>query len=216
MGTVLAMKRAIRTAGLILAATVTLSGCGALDALRQGGAPADPRVGLTRAALQEYGRPVLYVRLPRSGTAALLDPVGRNGDVVTWQAPGRISLSLDSGVLTATRGMGADLMSAELGDTRKMLVGTPAASGYARLYGHLDGEHRPVFKSFLCRPVERTLVTITLVGQSHRVTRIAEACTSPDMTVINSYWRGSDGMIWKSRQWVSPDIGYVETERLNR
>lgn len=209
------MRRLLQISASLLLGGM-LSGCGTIEALRQSGPAPDLKAGLTRAALEEAGEPVLHVALPNRGAAALLSRVGRNGNVQTWQTPDKISLSFDEGVLTATRGLGSDLMSAQIAETRRMLAGAGSTGPYPRLHGYLDGEHRHRFKSYLCRRDSAHRETITLVGATHEVIRITETCTAPDVAFTNRYWRGLDGVIWKSRQWVGAETGYVETELLKR
>lgn len=215
MGAVLAMNAVLRIAVLLLAAAM-LAGCGTLGARSKTGPAPDPRAGLTRAALDAAGKPVLYVALPKRNAASLLGLMGRNGTVLTWQTPDNISLAFDEGVLTATRGLGFDLMSAETTQTRRMLAGAAMRDAYPRLHGYLDGEHRHRFKSYLCRRAEARHETLTLVGATREVTRITETCTAPGVEFTNLYWRGADGVIWKSRQWAGHETGLVETELLRR
>lgn len=234
MGAVLAMTARVRIkragtgqawaerAGIVAAlagAAVLLAGCGGL--LPSGGSGgAGPGASLDRATLEAQGQPVLYATLPALGTSALMRPSGRNGDVVTWRTPDRVSLSLHAGVVTATRGLGHDLMSAETTRARAALSetasGPASGAGYPRIYGYLDGEHRPQFRSFFCRVSGRDREVIEILGARHAVTRITESCSDPDLEFTNTHWRGPDGLAWKSRQWVGPDLGYLHTERLVR
>jgi hypothetical protein len=216
MGAVLAMRRAIHVAGMMTAFGLMLAGCGQIALPGQGGETADPRTGLTRAALEARGQPRLYASVPGMGTAALLGLSGRNGDVLTWRTPDNVALSFAEGVLTATRGLGPDLMTAETQGTRALLAGRAAADGHVLRHSYLDGEHRPQIRAYQCRSAGRESETITIVGTRHAVTRVAETCRADGTQFTNVYWRGADGVIWKSRQWIGPDIGYLRTERLFR
>lgn len=199
----------------VAGAMLLLAGCG--DLLPGRGGATGPGAGPDRAEIDRAGRPLLMARLPRLGTRAMMRPSGRNGDVITWKAPDEVSISLAGGVLVATRGLGPDLMSAEVTRTRAMLAGAPMpARGYARLHSYLDGEHRPQFKSFLCRDAGRRPETIALRGMTRQTLRVTERCTSPDAGFVNEYWIGADGLVWRSRQWIGPGVGYLETSRLHR
>jgi hypothetical protein len=218
MGAVLAMNgrsRITRIPGAFVAALLVLAGCGSLIPGGQGGG--DPRAGLDRAAVEREGGPLLFAQLPELGSAALLRPAGRNGDVVTWIAPDKVSVALDGGVLTGTRGLGHDLMSAETRETRRMLAGADMpARGYPLLHGHLDGEHRLRVTSYLCRETARRPETVTILGVAQQTTRVTESCTAPDIAFRNDYWLGPDGLMWKARQWAGPALGHLLTERLHR
>lgn len=200
-------------------AVLVLAGCGG-RILPSGGGATGPGASLDRAALEAQGQPALYATLPALGTAALMRPSGRNGDVVTWRTPDRVSVSLHAGVVTATRGLGPDLMSAETTRARAALAeataGAPPGAGYPRIHGYLDGEHRVQFRSFFCQVRGRDRAVIEILGASREVIRITESCSDPDLAFTNTHWRGADGISWKSRQWVGPDLGYLHTERLVR
>jgi hypothetical protein len=202
--------KAAGMAAMVLALSV-LAGC---DGLLPGGTP---QAGPGRAQAGAEAQPLLLARLLEAGTAARMRPSGRNGDVVTWLSPDNISISLAGGVLVATRGLGADLMSAEVGETRRMLAGHEMrAGGYPRLHARLDGEHRMQFSSYLCHEAGRRPETITLGDETRQTIRVTERCTAPDIAFDNSYWLGPDGLMWKSRQWVGAEIGHLQTERLRR
>jgi hypothetical protein len=211
------MRRAIDLAGMMTAfGLLMLAGCGQIALPGQGGATADPRTGLTRAALEARGQPLLYASVPEMGTAALLGLSGRNGDVVTWRTPDNVSLSFAEGVLTATRGLGPDLMTAETEGTRALLAGRGAADDHVLRHSYLDGENRRQIRDYQCRSSGREPETITIAGTRHAVTRVAETCRADGLEFTNTYWRGADGVIWKSLQWIGPDIGHLRTERLSR
>lgn len=210
------MRTGIRAAGLMTVLGLALAGCGQIALPGQGAQAPDPRTGLTRAALEARGQPTLYASVPQMGTAALLGLSGRNGDVLTWQTPDNVSLSFAAGVLTATRGLGPDLMTAETDGTRALLADRAAAPSHVLRHSYLDGENRPQIREYQCRLAGRGSETITIVGTRHEVTRLAETCRADGLEFTNTYWRGGDGVIWKSRQWIAPDIGHLRTERLIR
>lgn len=174
----------------------------------------DPRSQITRAQLDAVTTPLLLAELPSLGTAAGVIPASANGDVTTWQTGDGVSLSFRSGVLTATRGLGQDLMSADVANTLAALRG--AHQGYyTRFHSGLDGEHQTGFRAFQCRITRRAAERIAIFEHVHAVTRVDETCLSPGLEISNSYWLG-DGIMWKSKQWVSPFAGYLLTERLVR
>ena len=180
MGAVLAMNGVLRISALLLAGAM-LAGCGSIEALRKGGPAPDPRAGLTRAALEEAGQPVLYAALPKRNAASLLGLTGRNDTVLTWQTPDNISLSFDEGVLTATRGLGFDLMSAETAETRRMLAGAERPGAATRGCTAISTASIVTGSKAICADGDTRRETITLVGATREVTRIAESCTAPGL-----------------------------------
>ena len=49
-----------------------------------------------------------------------------------------------------------------------------------------------------------------------RVQRTEIACISPDHAFNNVFWVDGTGLVVKSRQWISPAMQYMDTERVAR
>lgn len=175
--------------------------------------PVDLSRIVSREQLNRVETPLLAARLTGPGTLATMIPVGRNGPVVTWRSGDAVSLSLDRGVIVATRGLGDDLMGADVSGTLAMLDGSQAAE-YTRIHTYLDGEYQTRFRAFRCRQEVAEPDRIVIIEQPHVTTRIEETCFSPEGNVASTFWMGSNGTIWKSKQWISPALGYMETELL--
>ncbi|WP_319825137.1 YjbF family lipoprotein [Thalassovita sp.] len=171
---------------------------------------------VTRQQLEQVRTPLLFAQLESAQTYATMVPAGKNGDVVTWQSGDHRALSLQQGVVVATRGLGDDLMGSDADGVVAMLHGRATGQEYTRVHSYLDGEYQPKFQSFRCRQDAATVQNLEIVKEIHVVTRIEESCFSPDGGMANTYWVGSDGTVWKSRQWISPVLGYMETELLVR
>ncbi|WP_422071095.1 YjbF family lipoprotein [Tranquillimonas rosea] len=173
------------------------------------------RAQLSREQLNTVEDPLLLADLPTLDRAATLVVAAHSGDVLSWRTGDATQLSFRDGVLVTTRGLGNDLMSADVSETRTALRrGIAPNVYYKKFHSYLDGENQTVLRSFMCRQARQGTETVTLVGAAHRVTRIAERCVSTHEEVNNIYWVGSDGTMWKSQQWISPGAGYVVTERL--
>lgn len=174
---------------LMLAAMTALAGC-------------DGAQVSTPAAQISPSAELLEARLDDGAVRALLAPAGRNGRVTTWQSVDRVALSLDEGVLVATRGLGQDLMSADVTGTQAFLQGQ-GAPDWTRLHSYLDGNYRTLWRGYRC-----TGQLIADEGLRHR----SENCHGPDGNFTNHYWQDASGAVVKSRQWIGPVLGHVETE----
>lgn len=174
----------------------------------------DPRSAVSRPQLDAAGQPALFAELTALGSASLMRVKARSADVVTWVTPEGVSLSFRDGVLIGSRGLGQDLISA---DVEKTLVALAQGDGgyYPKFHAYLDGENQTQFRTFQCLIADRIPETITIVQRTHATTRVEETCVSPGLDVTNRYWL-RDGVMWKSQQWVSPFAGYLLTERLVR
>ena len=157
---------------------------------------ASVRAALTPAARASLGnRPLKIAVLERRNQASVLIENTRNRDVVTYLTPDGVSVSLRQGVLVATRGLGFDLMTADVDAVLPALRG--GGQGVVRVHRYLDGEEQVVIRSFICDYTGRGTVT--------------ETCHSDGFKITNSYQLGGGGII-ASRQWVSPEQGYLRLE----
>lgn len=223
------MTRRQTIPALLLTVLMALSGCGdAADsalgqALRgvaagvgagRGEAPADPRQVLTRAQLANVDTPLILVVLDRADVAATLARAGQNGPHVTYLGGDGNAVILAGDLLTGTRGLGDDLMTAEIGEVRAALSG--ARSEALRVHRRLNGSDQIALTSYVCRYARDGAETITIIGRNHVTTRVRERCRSADEEIENVYWIGSGGEIWRSRQWVSPGVGSLTIDHLVR
>ncbi len=134
----------------------------------------------------------------------------QTGRVQTWQSRDEVQVSEIAGVLIATRGLGHDLMVADVGEGVRA-----GADQYARHWMHLDGRLQLVRQDAQCRlalqgtqihqaPLETPLVQV-----------FVETCGGTD-PITNTYHMGADGVVWWSQQWVSDQVGMVTLERIAR
>jgi hypothetical protein len=169
---------------------------------------------VTRALINTVQVPLLLADFSAKSTSFTLRQYSLNNSVQTWKSRDGVSLSFRQGVLVATRGLGDDLMSADVSNTLGMLASDPHTEYYTRFQTYLDGEYQSRFRSFQCQETGTKQEIISIFGKEHQTTRTEETCFSLSIEISNIYWRGVDGLLWKTKQWVSPSIGYLVTERL--
>ncbi|WP_172331478.1 YjbF family lipoprotein [Mangrovicoccus sp. HB161399] len=147
--------------------------------------------------------------------AAFLKLQERNG-IGTWVSPDNVSLSLWNGFLVATRGLGGDIMSADVGEVQAaILFGFPGY--YPRFQSYLDGENQTVIRSFVCKVSSRGTRQVDL-GPFTATTRLMEEdCKSSDQSFVNLYWVDEGtGEVRQSRQWASPLLGPIALRQIPR
>ena len=219
MGAVLAMTLARhipKLAACVLLAT--LAACGndpptaspGLASLQQSVAglfkPAQPRptaaqirAAVTPQVRQQLGGATLAVtEMPETGQAALVYAIGRNGDVTTYSTLDNVTFAYQRGVLVGTRGLGFDLISADVGDVQRALRQGGRA---VRVHRYLDGEDALQIRSFIC--------DITATNPAR------EICQGQDTRFENEYQFDAGGSVIRSRQWVGPERQYLITEQLD-
>jgi hypothetical protein len=218
VGTVLEMTRALALAALaVLAAcgsdTTATSGFSALrglgsDILTPDAQPATPT--LTRADVRAAGIPLLQIDIPDSGITAYMGVQGARGDSVTWSTTARETLVLTGGVVTQTRGLGADLLSAEAPNLGQLLTGATVT----RRYFHLDGAEGTVETRVTCTPRVIGKEQVTIIGLAYDTARIDEDCIGENLRFTNSFWIDAAANVRQSVQWVSPVLGSVRISDL--
>lgn len=219
----------------VLALVAVLSGCGEraddpllntardlagdLFASRTAPAPAvDPRQVLTRDLIDRAAVPLILVENRGLGTASTMVRIAVNGPNGTWQGDDDVSLTLSrEGVLRATRGFGPDLYAADIADTRALLAA--GRDGTAdRLFGTVVGDLENQQTGYRCEVAFAGSETITIIGETRRLTRVTERCTGQPSgeSFENLYWVDGEGFAWASEQWAGPDLGHFRFERLHR
>lgn len=178
------------------------------------------RPPLTRAALATVEGAFIEVTLERSGQLAYLfrsasrrdaDP----GEIVQWRTEDNVTVTFRAGMLIATRGLGGDVISAEV-PVAEGVTG-PARPGARALFvrtGDLE-EHRV---SLACDLADLGAKTIEIVERAHPVRHLRETCVAEgEGEVQNEYWVDSrDGIVWQSVQWAGPHVGYLRIRQLTR
>ncbi|WGT51466.1 YjbF family lipoprotein [Thioclava nitratireducens] len=190
--------------------TMTLTGGGAV---RQG-APVRSATNGEGVGVKVVTRAVpkrgLEVVIPSRDANATLSLAGRNGTVETWRSGDDITVSVDRGVVVATRGLGDDLMAADSGPTLAALR-SAKMDAYRRTYRFLKADNHADYVLLGCKMTaagNETLAGLNLL-------RHEEQCRNPKMAITNIYWTDKTGRIQAGRQWVSPTVGQIAIGVLN-
>ncbi len=163
-----------------------------------------------RASLEAGGKPVLLVSSKTLGQTGFLTIFDAKGDVLTWKTPDGVTFSQRNGVLIQTRGLGADLMSAQVPSVGQLLK---PGSSYQRIYYFLGDDDQGTRRTYDCVSAIVGKESVEVLGRQHGATHVTETCERPLGKVTNDYWiEGSS--VRQSRQWVSGAIGYVEFQRV--
>ncbi|MEY8099409.1 YjbF family lipoprotein [Falsihalocynthiibacter sp. S25ZX9] len=143
----------------------------------------------------------------------LLIPVSKNGDYEQWHAPGKLGFTFKDGVLTATRGLGGDLMDADVEESIARIK-TKSSQPATRVHRYLSGVNTIIIRSFVCIIAQEDIENTVVFGKKRSLSRVSEICTNSDTTIENLYWVDpSDGFIWKTEQWISTHVGVFTFER---
>ncbi len=167
---------------------------------------------LPRAALEQYGKPVIYVGVPRLGSNLPAVQVAVNGPYQTYLGGDKASVTLRNGMITATRGQFVDLFAQELSlSPRQIFYGGGFPKTYTRTQRHLNGEGKLTTAEYTCAiaPAEAD-ERITVFDRTVTVRKFSELCRNPVRAFQNSYWIDRRAQrVWKSHQSISQPVGHM-------
>jgi hypothetical protein len=225
MGAVLAMNTAfsLRASAAVLA-ILMLAACGSesqgpaaqalnsVASLLKPGAratPPGPDDLLTRDVIDTVTVPYAMVGIERREAYATMTLGGQNGPYDSWITADGAGIVQRNDVLTGTKGLGADLVTADVG-TISTLLRNGQSGAVSRVHEYTNGEGRNFTIDYDCALAPAGTEAITIIGKTYQTRVMSEVCTANQETFENRYWIGqSDGIMWKSRQWVSEGVGHV-------
>ena len=175
----------------------------------------DARNLIDREQIDEANIPVLFVELA-SGQNGTLTPYPGQGVGQTWLGADGATITLQKGILKASRGMGDDLM----GSSSSMPVWSninKKTENYNRELNHITGNNRISRRIFNCdieKTSSRDIVKIWEVN--FKVDRFEENCFDGSFAVKNTYQVDARGIVRRSSQYHSETLGSILIERLDR
>lgn len=223
------MTRPRATAAALALLALALAGCGSdADQLQSAkmarayvgqalpgrkAAPPAPIV-VTRAMVDQAGRPVQMITVERTGATGVVWQIAQNRGVGTWASSDRKTVSLRDDVLVATRGLVVDLVAMD-GPTAGQIAG---GGSWTRVYDTLDGQDQTLRLRAACTAAGAGSERLTIAERSYDTRKVRETCSLQDgsgRTFANEYWFGAGSKIHQSRQWAGPMAGYVAIQRLS-
>jgi hypothetical protein len=131
----------------------------------------------------------------------------------TFVAQSGFTAAYKDGVLVATRGLvGEDIMAAS---APGLLAALAAGGGtISRAIETLDSMNQIQTATFTCTITAAGTESINLGIRSVDAARFDENCRGETLIFDNIYWLDTDGSILASRQYVSPTVAYLRSNRL--
>jgi hypothetical protein len=154
-------------------------------------------------------------RLVQINALGLLEPariIQENGDEVTLALQSGPTAAYDGGVLVATRGFGDDLITMDSGGVLSAL--RAGGGSIARRMETLDGQDQIRTSNFSCTITPAGSEAVNLGVREVTLRRMDERCQGEAIIFNNIYWLDQAGDIAASRQYVSPTVAYLRSNRL--
>lgn len=175
----------------------------------------DARNLINREQIDAANIPVLFVELA-SGQNGTLTPYPGQGVGQTWLGADGATITLERGILKASRGMGDDLM----GSSSSMPVWSTInkkTENYERELSHVTGNNKISKRIFNCN-IEKTsgIDIIKIWDINFKVDKFEENCSDGSFAFKNTYQVDARGILRRSSQYHSETLGSILIERLER
>ena len=154
---------------------------------------------------------VLLTTLTGKDATAPLTRAQTRGRTTTWISPGDVTLALEDGILVGTRGLGNDLMGADIAGVRAAI--TRGSGSNTRVHSYLDSQDNITSITLTCTVTRVGPEQVTLAAGPRTLTRTDELCKSAQLVFTNSYWTAGENIV-KSKQAISPSEGFMIAEAL--
>lgn len=175
----------------------------------------DSRNLISRAQIDAAATPVLFVELP-SGQNGTLTPYPGQGIGQTWLGADGATITLNRGLLKASRGLGDDLMgsSSSMPPWSKIKF---KKQNYSRHLSHITGNNKILKRTFSC-DIEKTSnkEIIEIWDIKFEVVNFEENCFNSRIFFKNTYQVDTQGIVRRSSQYHSETLNNILIERIDR
>lgn len=167
-------------------------------------------------ALLATPAPAIVVSVENRDAATGFLRQSERDNVETWISPDNVALYLEQGFVVGTRGLGSDMMTADIRQPAALIL--PRRAGQVqRFMSFLDGNDQVTVRSYICDIESRGSRQIDLGTGLVPTELMQESCTNPDQEFQNLYWvEPRSGQIVQSRQWAGDFIGPLAIRRAVR
>lgn len=186
---------------------------GSLPGLGAASPTPDARQVLTPALLNGSSTPVLLIVLMQVDTGLTMIPSAANLGAEQWRDRGSGAILRRDGILVGTRGLGHDLLSADVSALARALR-NGGGEDVLRINRVLNGENQVVATQYLCRVAATGRETLEFYGVRHATTIYAEECTGDGPAFANRYWVDSSGIVRRSQERISEELGVLDIQLL--
>lgn len=154
---------------------------------------------------------ILFVSLRRQGALIPMTKATKVGEVETWVSSGGATISLENGVLVASRGLGFDLSGVDpIGTVAAIKAGGGTSD---RTHGFLNTLDQIDTFAMSCEVSEVGPEEVELPRGPDTLTKFEESCRGQRLVFKNEFWANEDGDIVRSLQMLSPQLGFVLLEK---
>ncbi len=175
----------------------------------------DARFLLNRQQIDEAKVPVLFIELP-SGQNGTLTPYPGQGIGQTWLSADGATITLDRGIVKASRGMGDDIMGSSSNMPKWSKIDQNFTT-YKRKVSYLGGNNKIIKRIYKCNVRKSNKKEFIKIWEvEFLVTKFTELCDHNGFEIKNFYYLDNREIVRMSSQYHSDTLGYISTQRLDR
>ncbi len=171
---------------------------------------------VTRAAIDKADVATIRARLLSDKSPSYLFAASDNGGYVTYASSLRQTITLRGSQITATRGLGWDILSATSSQPDPLTRAIPPGQwpkSVKRSYEFPSNTPEGRIETFSCTFEFGGPREIVIVGQRHQGVEVSETCTGPAGSFENLHLADlRTGFVWRSLQWVGERQGLIDLE----
>lgn len=167
-------------------------------------------------ALQHAGAAMMIVSVVERRVATLFLLEARRDGVESWLSPDDVAILLEDGFVLGTRGLGDEMMTAEVSASRALVMAGQGGQ-VERFHAMLTGDNQIETRSFVCDITARGPREVDTGTGNQPALLMEETCHNPEIDFVNLYWVGASGReILQSRQWVGGFTKYLALRKVTR
>lgn len=175
----------------------------------------DARTLLSREQIDAANIPVLFVEL-ESGQNGTLTQYPGQGIGQTWLGADGATITMDRGILKASRGMGDDLMGSSVSMPAWSKIDNSLKT-FRRDLSYISGNNKILKHSFECTIQKNDRQEIIKIWDlEFSVTKFNEKCNINEFAIKNTYYLDDQEIVRRSSQYHSVALGYLLVERLDQ
>ena len=175
----------------------------------------DARNLLTREQISAAAIPILFVEL-KSGQNGTLTPYPGKGLGETWLGADGATITMERGILKASRGMGDDLMGAVSSMPAWSTIGSSSVS-YTREVSYITGNNKISKRLLVCKIKKNNTPEIIKIWEiNFNTSKYEEDCKHDGLNITNTYYLDNKNIVRQSHQYHSQTLGYIFTQRLDK
>ena len=150
------------------------------------------------------------IRIEQKAALDMIE-IARDGMLSSYMSASRRGVILKNGIITQTQGIGGDLsisqhQTYDLLDTDRI---------FTKTHGYLGGHNKIQSVAFRCIRTARATDYFGLRDSRRLLTPVDEVCSNNTQSHENVYFLyPKSGQVFRSRQWVSDQIGFLRVEQI--